>query len=74
MDKNNHSNKYWILMNHIENITRPSSNSILIILAWFLSSYSYKRKIKQIDNIHLLGQGHNLEFSLVFMKNSNYLL
>ena len=49
MDKNNHSNKYWILMNHIESITRPSSNSILIIFTWFLSSYSYMYIINLFD-------------------------
>ena len=52
MEENNHLNQYWILT--IENITRPSSDSLLIIFAWFLSGYTYQRKIKQINNIPLL--------------------
>ena len=51
MEENNHLNQYWILT--IE-ITRPFSDSLLIIFAWFLSGYTYQRKIKQINNIPLL--------------------
>ena len=59
MEENNHVNQYWILT--IENITRPSSDSLLIIFAWFLSGYTYQRKIKQINNIPLLWADASLE-------------